>query len=398
MSIALVNGRIFTGETFLNEPFLNEPSLSEPSLNEQWLTNHAVIITGEKISTICAENELPGHVTEIIDLQGQRLIPGLIDTQVNGGGGVLFNDAPSVTTLQIMGKAHRQFGTTGFYPTLISDDLSVVAKAINAVEQAILAKVPGILGIHLEGPFLNPERKGVHDASKFKIIDEAAFELLTSLTLGKTLITIAPELTTPEMITRFVQAGVVVAAGHSAATYEQTKTALSAGLSSFTHLFNAMTPLTSRAPGMVGAALENTHSWCGIIADGHHVHPLTLKLAHQVKAAGKMILVTDAMPSVGAANKDFMLNGELIRCEDGKLSTVTGTLAGSDLNMLAAVKNAVELVGIDLAEAIRMASRYPAAMMGEKHLGEIKAGYTASLILIDDNFKLMRSWINGAQT
>lgn len=382
MSIALVNGRIFTGES---------------SRNEQWLNNHAVIISGEKISAICAAHELPNHVTEVIDLQGQRLIPGLIDTQVNGGGGVLFNDAPTVETLRVMGEAHRQFGTTGFYPTLISADLTVVAQAIAAVEQALAAKVPGVLGIHLEGPFLNPERKGVHDASKFKIIDEAAFELLTSLKIGKTLVTIAPELTTPEMIARFVKAGVVVAAGHSAANYEQTKTALSAGLSSFTHLFNAMTPFTSREPGMVGAALESTSSWCGIIVDGYHVHPASLKIAHQAKAAGKLVLVTDAMPSVGAADKNFMLNGELIRCEKGKLTTANGTLAGSDLNMLAAVKNTVELVGLELEEAIRMASTYPAAMMGETHLGAIKVGYIASMILVDESLKVVRSWINGSE-
>lgn len=377
MSIALVNGKIFTGDV--------------------WLNNQAVIITGEKISGFCANNELPGFITEIIDLQGQRLIPGLIDTQVNGGGGVLFNDAPSVETLRVMGEAHRQFGTTGFYPTLISDDLSVVAKAIAAVEQALHEKVPGILGIHLEGPFLNPERKGVHDASKFKIIDEAAFELLTSLKAGKTLITIAPELTTPGMITRLVKAGVVVAAGHSAANYEQTKTALAAGLSSFTHLFNAMMPLTSREPGMVGAALENASSWCCIIVDGYHVHTASLKVAHQAKAAGKMVLVTDAMPSVGATDKSFMLNGELIRCENGKLSTAAGTLAGSDLDMLAAVKNTVAMVGIELDEVIRMASTYPAAMMGENNLGAIKVGYTASMILINDDFQLVRSWINGGK-
>jgi N-acetylglucosamine-6-phosphate deacetylase len=377
MSIALVNGHVFTGQA--------------------WLSNQAVIITGEKISAISAANELPGHITEIIDLQGQRLIPGLIDTQVNGGGGVLFNDAPTIETLRVMGEAHRQFGTTGFYPTLISDDLSVVAKAIAAVKQAIAEKVPGVLGIHLEGPFLNPERKGVHDASKFKIIDEAAFELLTSLNAGKTLITIAPELTTPEMIRRFVDAGVVVAAGHSAANYEQTKTALAAGLSSFTHLFNAMQPLTSREPGMVGAALENENSWCGIIVDGFHVHPASLKVAHQAKATGKMVLVTDAMPSVGATDKNFMLNGELIRCERGKLSTSSGTLAGSDLDMLAAVKNTVELVGIELDEAIRMASTYPAAMMGESDLGAINVGYTASMVLIDDDYNVIRSWINGSE-
>ena len=377
MAIALVNGRVFTGE--------------------QWLVDQAVVIEGEKIISICPTNSLPAGINQKIDLGGQRLIPGLIDTQVNGGGGALFNDAPTVETLRTMGAAHRKFGTTGFYPTLISDDLSVVTAAIAAVKSAVEQKVPGVLGVHLEGPFLNPERKGVHDASKFKIIDEAAFELLTSLNEGKTLITIAPELTTPKMISRFVKAGVVVAAGHSAANYEQTKTALAAGLSSFTHLFNAMTPLTSREPGMVGAALENTNSWCGIIVDGFHVHPSTLKIAHQAKTKGQMILVTDAMPSVGAVDKNFMLNGELIRCEDGKLSTASGTLAGSDLDMLAAVKNTVELVGIELDEAIRMASTYPAVMMGEMQLGAIKVGYTASMILIDENFKLIRSWINGSE-
>ena len=377
MTTALVNGKVFTGE--------------------HWVTNHAVIIDGEKIIALCAADNLPAGVTTIIDLQNQRLIPGLIDTQVNGGGGVLFNDSPSVETLRVMGEAHRKFGTTGFYPTLISDDLSVVKKSIAAVKQAIVEKVPGVLGIHLEGPFLNPERKGVHDASKFKIIDEAAFELLTSLDVGKTLITIAPELTTPEMIARFVAAGIVVAAGHSAANYEQTNTALAAGLSSFTHLFNAMTPLTSREPGMVGAALENENSWCGIIVDGHHVHPSTLKIAHQAKAIGKLVLVTDAMPSVGAIDKSFVLNGELIRCENGKLSTKSGTLAGSDLDMLAAVKNTVKLVGLGIDEAIRMASTYPAAMMGESTLGSIKVGYTASMILIDNDFQLIRSWINGSE-
>lgn len=387
MTTALVNGKIFTGEYCLNKK----------EAGEQWLTNHAVIIDGDKIVALCAADNLPAGVTTTIDLQNQRLIPGLIDTQVNGGGGALFNDSPTVETLRVMGEAHRKFGTTGFYPTLISDDLSVVEKSIAAVKQAITEKVPGVLGIHLEGPFLNPERKGVHDASKFKIIDEAAFELLTSLDVGKTLITIAPELTTPEMIARFVAAGVVVAAGHSAANYEQTNTALAAGLSSFTHLFNAMTPLTSREPGMVGAALKDENSWCGIIVDGYHVHPSTLKIAHQAKATGKLVLVTDAMPSVGAADKNFMLNGELIRCENGKLSTASGTLAGSDLDMLAAVKNTVELVGLDTDEAIRMASIYPAAMMGESNLGAIKVGYIASMILIDENFQLIRSWINGSE-
>jgi len=377
MGIALVNGKIFTGK--------------------HWFSDQAVIINGDKIVAIHAADNLPADITNIIDLQQQRLVPGFIDTQVNGGGSVLFNDAPTVETLRIMGAAHRTFGTTGFYPTLISDDFTVVRAAIAAVKQAITEHVPGVLGIHLEGPFLNPERKGVHDASKFKIIDEAAFTLLTSLDVGKTLITIAPELTTPHMIMRLVKAGVVVAAGHSAANYTQTKIALDAGLSSFTHLFNAMTPLTSREPGMVGAALENKNSWCGIIADGFHVHAASLKVAHQAKVAGKMILVTDAMPSVGAVNKNFMLNGELIRCENGKLTTAEGILAGSDLTMISAVTNAIKMLEIDLDEAIRMASSYPAAMMGETKLGAIEVGYTASMVLLDDENRVIRSWIDGAE-
>ena len=375
---ALINSRLFTGES--------------------WLRHQAVIIENEKIIALCDEKHLPATIDEVIDLNGQRLIPGLIDTQVNGGGGVLFNDAPSVATLQRMAAAHRQFGTTGFYPTLISDDLSVVEQAIAAVQRAIAEKVPGVLGIHLEGPFLNPQRKGVHNAEKFKILDDAALQLLTSLTVGKTLVTIAPELTTPAMIARLVAAGVTVSAGHSAATFEQTQEALKAGLSSFTHLFNAMTPLTSREPGMVGAALQDPDSWCGIIVDGYHVHPASVKIAQAAKAKGKMVLVTDAMPSVGASEKSFMLNSELIRCDNGRLTTADGTLAGSDLTMLAAVKNTIEKVGIDLDEAIRMASLYPAAMMGSADtLGKIQPGYNANMILIAEDFSLLRSWIDGEE-
>lgn len=375
MTSALVNGRIFTGES--------------------WLEHHALLISGDCIHDIVSADALPGGI-EKIDLKGMTLLPGLVDTQVNGGGGALFNDAPTVETLRTIGEAHRLFGTTGLLPTLISDDLSVVAAAIAAVDQAISEKVPGIVGVHLEGPFLNPARKGVHNPEKFRTIDEAAFALLTSLKRGKTLITIAPELTTPDMIQRLADAGVIVAAGHSAADYEQTKTALAAGLTSFTHLFNAMTPLTSREPGMIGAALENADSYCGIIVDGYHVHSASLKVAIAAKAKGKMVLVTDAMPTVGAANKEFVLNGEVIRSENGRCATATGTLAGSDLDMLGAVRNSVSMLGLELAEAVRMASIYPAAMVGlDKELGLLKPGYKASMILVDENLNLINSWIDG---
>lgn len=375
MISALVNGRIFTGEA--------------------WFDDHALIIDGDRIRDLVPLAALPADISRC-DLGGRMLLPGLFDTQVNGGGGALFNDAPSVATLRTIAAAHRQYGTTALLPTLISDDLAVVEKAIAAVEQAINEKVPGIVGIHLEGPFLNPARKGVHNAEKFRTIDEAAFNLLTSLKVGKTLVTLAPELTTPEIIRRLVDAGVTVAAGHSAADYAQTRAALAAGLSSFTHLFNAMTPFTSREPGMVGAALEDAESYCGIIVDGYHVHPATLKVAVAAKTKGRMVLVTDAMPTVGAANKEFILNGEVIRSENGRCATATGTLAGSDLDILSAVRNSVALLGLELSEAVRMASVYPAAMMGlENELGSLKPGYKANMILVDDELNLLNSWIDG---
>lgn len=376
MTTALVNGVIFTGE--------------------HWLSDHAVLIDGGTISEVCPATKLPSTITSTIDLHQQRLLPGLVDTQVNGGGGVLFNDAPSVATLRTIGAAHRRFGTTGFLPTLISDDLDVVETAIAAVHQAIQENVPGVLGIHLEGPFLNPARKGVHNADKFRLIDEDAFTLLTSLKLGKTLVTLAPELTSTTMIRRLSNAGVIVAAGHSGASYDQTRAALNAGLSSFTHLFNAMTPLTSREPGMVGAALESRHAWCGVIVDGYHVHPASLKVALATKARGKLVLVTDAMPSVGATHKNFLLNGEMIATQNGRCATANDTLAGSDLDMLGAVRNSMQLLDISLGEAARMASVYPAAMIGLDHqVGAIKAGYKANMILVDDQLNLIDSWIDG---
>jgi len=375
MKQALINGRIFTGD--------------------EWLTEHALVMEAGRILTLCESGNVPSDAA-IVDLKNQTLLPGLVDTQVNGGGGVLFNDAPTVDTLRTMGEAHRRFGTTGFMPTLISDDFSVMAQGIQAVSTAITEGVPGVLGIHLEGPFLSPERKGVHDVSKFRRIDREALALLTSLKHGKTLVTLAPELTTPDAIRSLVAAGVIVAAGHTAADYSTVRQALDAGLSSFTHLFNAMTPLGSREPGVVGAALEDPNSWCGLIVDGYHVHPGTLRVAIAAKTQGKMLLVTDAMPTVGAETKTFVLKGETIRAENGRCATAEGTLAGSDLDMLSAVRNSVKDLGLTLGEAVRMASRYPAEMLGlGDQLGSLAPGYRASLISVDSDLQLIHNWVDG---
>ena len=375
MAVALVNGQVLTDAQF--EPV-------------------TVVIEGDRIIAVGRDIDL-ATTTAQVDLEGDFLLPGFLDTQVNGGGGLLFNDAPTVETIATIGAAHRRYGVTGFLPTLISDDLAKVACAIEAVDQAIETGVPGVLGIHIEGPFLSERRKGVHDASKFRTLDEAALTLLTSSRRGRTLVTLAPETTTPEMIGRLAGAGVTVAAGHTNATYERLIEALGAGVTGFTHLFNAMSPLANREPGAVGAALDHQDSWCGVIIDGRHIHPAALRIAFRAKRHDRFMLVTDAMPSVGMVDKNFTIQGRPIRVVNGVCVDENGTLAGSDLDMASAVRNAVELTGLDLADAAAMASTNPAAFLGlGKELGRIAPGYRANLTLLDRGLKATRTWIDGS--
>jgi N-acetylglucosamine-6-phosphate deacetylase len=330
------------------------------------------------------------------DLKGHMLLPGFIDTQVNGGGGVLFNDEPNVEAIRTIGNAHRQFGTTGFLPTLISDDLNVVAQAVAAVQTALAQGMPGVLGIHIEGPFLNVMRKGVHDPAKIRGLDESAIDLLTSLRGGCTLVTLAPEMTTPQMIQKLVAAGVVVSAGHTNAHYTTIREALQRGVKGFTHLFNAMSQLEAREPGVVGAALEDPNSWCGIIVDGRHVDPVVLRIALRCKRHDRFMLVTDAMPTVGTSDKSFMLQGRRISIEGNACIDEDGTLAGSHMDMANAVRNAVTMLGVTLPEAVRMASRYPAEFLGIGHeVGRIAAGYRANLVLADDELNVLETWSDG---
>lgn len=355
----------------------------------------AVVVEGAEIVAVVAAADVPADA-ERRSLAGRRLVPGFIDTQVNGGGDRLFNDDPSVATIAAIGAAHRRFGTTGFLPTLISDDLSIVRAAVAAVEAAIAAGVPGVLGIHIEGPFLNVSRRGIHHADKIIELGEDGFAALTGPTNGRTLVTLAPERTTPAMIRRLAAAGVIVAAGHTNGSYAKVRAGLDAGITGFTHLFNAMSPLTSREPGAVGAALEDVMSWCGLIVDGHHVDPVTLRLALRCKPFNRFMLVTDAMPSVGSANKSFMLQGEAITATGGICVNAAGRLAGSDLDMAAAVRNAVAMLGVSLADAVRMASRHPAEFLrlGDRY-GRIAAGYRANLVELGDDGAVVRTWIDG---
>jgi N-acetylglucosamine-6-phosphate deacetylase len=320
------------------------------------------------------------------------LSPGFVDLQVNGGGDVMLNDSPDAATMARIAEAHLQFGTTSLLPTLISDSLEKAAAAIAALNAA---DIPGVVGLHLEGPFLSPARKGAHDPAHFRPMDDAAISLLSSLRRGKMLVTVAPDVVAPAQIAQLVAGGVMVAAGHSAATYEQVRAALKAGLSGFTHLFNAMSPLESRAPGMVGAALEDRASWCGIIVDGHHVQPAALKIAIAAKPKGSVLLVTDAMGPVGGRSDSFVLNGERIWRRDGVFSNGR-SLAGSCLDMATAVRNAVRLLDLDLAEALRMASHYPARALGLGHeIGSITTGNRADLVLLDEELRVSRVWRGG---
>lgn len=354
----------------------------------------AVIIGDGTIEAVVAAAELPAGLDRH-DLDGLLLAPGFIDTQVNGGGGVLFNDAPTVETIATIAAAHRRFGTTGLFPTLISDDLEVVRAGVAAVDAAIAAGVPGILGIHIEGPFLNVARRGIHEADKLRELDEHGFGIVTGLRRGRTLVTLAPELTTPAMIARLASAGIVVAAGHTAATYAQTRSALANGLTGFTHLFNAMSQLGNREPGVVGAALEDESSWCSIIVDGHHVAPATLRLALRCKPPHKFVLVTDAMPSVGTDQTGFTLQGKSIRVVDGACIDDDGTLAGSNLDMAGAVGNAVRLLGMGRVDALAAASANPAAFLGLQAHGSIRPGARADLVALDSDNGCRETWVGG---
>lgn len=376
MRTALVNGRILAGDGVVS--------------------GRTLLLSGSRIEALVDPGDSRCRGAAIVDIEGQLLLPGFVDVQVNGGGGVLFNDDPSPESIRAIGAAHRRFGTTGFMPTLISDDLQTIGRAIDAVQWALDGGMPGVLGIHIEGPFLNSARRGVHDSKHLRQLDAGLVSLLSRLRAGKTVVTLAPEMTTPEIIAKLTAAGVLVSAGHSEASYGETAAAIAHGLRGFTHLFNAMARLEPRDPGIVGAALYDENTWCGIIVDGHHVDPVMLKLALRCKRHDRFMLVTDGMPPVGSDQPSFVLQGRTIRVVDGICRDENGTLAGTALDMAAAVRNSVSLLGLDIAEAARMASQYPAEFLGLGHeLGCIAPGYRANLVQMDDEFKVRKTWIEG---
>lgn len=353
----------------------------------------AVLIDGGKVAGIVSDREIPAGA-ELVMLKG-LLAPGFIDLQNNGGGGVLFNATPTVEAIRAIGAAHRRFGTTGFLVTFITDSTEKMAAAVAATREALAQKVPGLLGLHLEGPFLNPAKRGIHDAQHVRTPNQGDLALLKELPVGRTLVTLAPEQAPAGLIEQLASAGVIVAAGHTDAGYDQAMAGFRSGVAGVTHLFNAMTPLTSRAPGMVGAALDHAPAWCGLIVDGHHVHPAVLRTAIAAKPKGTMILVTDAMPPAAGGPSSFDLGGRPIRAEGGRLIGADGTLAGADLDMARAIANTVGMLGLDLEEALRMASLYPAQALDLDDRGRIATGQRADLVLLTDDLRVTDTWIGG---
>lgn len=358
--------------------------------------NHAVVIEGERIRQLVPAAEVPASVPVRRLPDGAWLAPGFIDVQVNGGGDVLFNDSPTADGIAAIAAAHRRFGTTGLLPTLITDTAEKMRVARAAVTDAMACE-PGVLGIHFEGPFLSPERPGVHDPSLIRVPDQADLGFLTAPSPGVTVVTLAPERVPAGFVAALANAGVRASLGHSAATYEQTGAALAEGLTGFTHLFNAMPPLTARAPGPAAAALEAPRAWYGLIVDGVHVAPAMLRLA--LHSAGKAMLVTDAMPPVGGTRRSFRLYGDEIAVTDGRCLRADGTLAGSALDMASAVRNCGRLLGLGLPEALRLASAEPAAFLGlDDRIGFLKPDRRADMVAFEpDTIAVLATWVAGRE-
>ena len=365
-------------------------------LDDGFADDRVVLVDGSRIAAVVSRSDARAGNARRIDLGGAHLVPGFIDCQVNGGGGALFNDDPSVATLRTIGAAHRRFGTTAFLPTLISEDFEVIAGAIAAVRDAIAAGVPGVAGVHIEGPFINKARAGAHDTAKIRGLAARDLALLASLGKGRTLVTLAPEMTTPQTIRQLARDGVILSAGHTNGSFDALTAAFANGVRGVTHLFNAMSPLHHREPGAVGAALADDACWCGLIVDGHHVHPAALKIALAAKREDRFMLVTDAMPPVGTSQESFVLQGRRVRVPDGSLVNDDGTLAGAAIDMATAVRNCVEMLGLPLERAARMASSYPAQFLRlDGEMGRIAPGYRANLVALDERLRVNATWIDG---
>lgn len=374
--IVLSGARIFDGERFLNDQVL--------------------VVEGRHIAAIVPYAERPRGVAR--GLAGGLLAPGYIDVQVNGGGGVLFNGDPTPEGIARIAAAHRKHGTVGLLPTLVTDAPPVMAAAIAATREA-RHRTPATLGIHLEGPFIDPRRKGAHELKYIRDFAPDDVETIAHADCGAVMMTVAPSRVGADLIAKLAGCGVLVSLGHSEASYEQARAAIQAGARAFTHLFNAMSASAGREPGMVGAALDLAEIFVGIIADGHHVHDANLRIAFAAKRHDRFMLITDAMPPAAGGPDQFDLQGRRVTRADGCLRLDDGTLAGSVLTMDEAVRYAVNVARLDLGDALAMASRIPAMFLRrDTELGRIAPGHLASLVHLDDDLRVLETWIEGQST
>ncbi|WP_241630321.1 N-acetylglucosamine-6-phosphate deacetylase [Rosenbergiella nectarea] len=374
---ALTEGRIFSGS--------------------QIFDNHALVIDGETIVAICPIADLDTTI-ERRSVAGGYIAPGFIDLQLNGCGGVQFSEqlsALSLETLHQMQRTNEASGCTSFLPTLITSSDEMMKQAVDTLHRWLESHPHQALGLHLEGPWLNKEKKGTHDAALIRSPTPEMVNFLCENAAVISKITLAPECVPQSVIKQLVAAGIVVSIGHSNATYEQAMAGFDAGITFATHLYNAMPLPAGRAPGVIGAVFDSPSVYCGMIADGHHVHFASLRTAQKIKQA-QAILVTDATAPAGADIDHFTFAGKTIYYKDGLCVDDQGTLSGSALTMIEAVKNSVEYLGIPLDEALRMASLYPArAINVERKLGSLQAGKIANIVVFTSGFEIIETIVNG---
>ncbi|MCG3759374.1 N-acetylglucosamine-6-phosphate deacetylase [Vibrio cincinnatiensis] len=371
---ALTNGKIYTGSDVLS--------------------HHAVIIEDGFIQAVCPIEHLPQEI-KTIDLHGANLSPGFIDLQLNGCGGVMFNDEITADTIHIMHQANLKSGCTSFLPTLITSSDENMRQAIHAQREYQTKYQNQSLGLHLEGPYLNVMKKGIHCVDYIRQSDDEMIDFICQNSDIVTKVTLAPENNRPQHIEKLAAAGIVISIGHTNATYVEARKGFEAGITFATHLFNAMTPMAGREPGVVGAIYDTPEVYTGIIADGFHVDYANIRIAHKIKGE-KLVLVTDATAPAGAEMDYFIFVGKKVYYRDGKCVDENGTLGGSALTMIEAVQNTVEHVGIALDETLRMATLYPAKAIGvEKTLGRVKKGYVANLTIFDRDFNVKATVVNG---
>ena len=361
-----------------------------------WHTDAAVLIRAGRIVGLGAPGEVPSDWPQTRLPAGAFLAPGFIDLQVNGGGGVLLNDQPTVEGMRAIARAHRCYGTTACLPTLITDTREKMKAAVAAASSTVGRE--GILGLHLEGPFISPLRPGVHPLDRITQPAAGDLDQLCELAdVGRSLVTLAPECVPTGFVRKLASSGVRISIGHSEATADVVMQAVADGATGVTHLFNAMPPFSARAPGIVGAALAEHRLTASLIVDGTHVDPVAVRAAFMAKGSERIVLVTDAMPTVGTSLDHFELAGRTIKRTDGRLTTEEGTLAGAHLDMASAVRNAVKLAQVPVEDALRAASLTPARFLGlDNERGTIVSGARADLVALTEEFTVIATWLGGS--